>query len=173
MAAAFHGNGSMNTPSLVESADTGPFFHNNSAETIEDAVRFYTTRTFSSDDPFQLNGAQLNQLAAFLRVLNALENARNVDLLARDAQRQQQGRAGPTIDVVIADTADAIEVLTEGPIDLHPDAVELLDQALGLAEDAARHRSGRHAQPIVGPGPGSDAASPGPDPAGAAGGGGS
>jgi cytochrome c peroxidase len=136
IAATFHGNGSMNTPSLIEAADTGPFFHNNSAKTIEDAVRFYTTRTFSSDNPFQLSGAQVGQLAAFLRTLNALENVRNVDLLAQDAQRQQQGRAQPTIDVVIADTEDAIEVLTGGRLDLHPEAVQLLDQALVLARDA-------------------------------------
>ena len=32
--------------SLVEAADTPPFFHNNSAETIEDAVEFYTTDIF-------------------------------------------------------------------------------------------------------------------------------
>jgi cytochrome c peroxidase len=134
--ATFHGNGSMNTPPLVEAADTGPFFHNNSAKTIEDAVRFYTTRTFSSDDPFQLSGAQVSQLAAFLRALNALENVRNVDLLAGDAQRQQQGPARQTIEVVIADTEDAIEVLAGGALDLHPDAVQLLDEALGLAEDA-------------------------------------
>jgi cytochrome c peroxidase len=134
--ATFHGNGSMNTPSLIEAADTPPFFHNNSAQTIEDAVRFYTTRTFDSEDPFQLNGAQLNQLAALLRALNALENVRNVDLLAGDAQRQQQGPALQTIEVVIADTQDAIEVLAGGPLDLYPEAVQLLDEALGLAEDA-------------------------------------
>ena len=133
IAPKFHGNGSMNTPSLVEAADTGPFFHNNSAKTIEDAVRFYTTSTFSSDDPFQLSGAQVSQLAAFLRALNALENVRNVGVLAEDAQRQREEQA---LQVVIADTDDAIEVLTSGPLDLYPEAVGLLDQALLLAEDA-------------------------------------
>ena len=136
IAPKFHGNGSMNTPSLVEAADTGPFFHNNSAKTIEDAVRFYTTSTFSSDDPFQLSGAQVSQLAAFLRALNALENVRNVGVLAEDAQRQREEQARQTIQVVIADTDDAIEVLTSGPLDLYPEAVGLLDQALLLAEDA-------------------------------------
>jgi cytochrome c peroxidase len=123
----FHGNGSMNTPPLIEAADTGPFFHNNSAKTIEDAVRFYTTQTFDSEDPFQLNNAQINQLAAFLRALNLLENSRNVDLLAQNALRQRQEQARETIAVVIADTEDAIEVLTSGPLALHPDAVALLD----------------------------------------------
>ena len=34
------GNGEFNTPPLVEAADTGPFFHNNSVETLEGAVAF-------------------------------------------------------------------------------------------------------------------------------------
>ena len=35
-----------NTPPLIEAADTPPFFHNNSAATLEDAVAFYTSDTF-------------------------------------------------------------------------------------------------------------------------------
>ncbi|RMF59058.1 MAG: hypothetical protein D6743_16815, partial [Calditrichaeota bacterium] len=35
------GNGEFNTPSLVEAADSGPFFHNNAVQTIEAAVAFY------------------------------------------------------------------------------------------------------------------------------------
>ena len=136
VAASYYGNGTMNSASLVEAADTGPFFHNNAARTIEDAVRFYTTTTFSADNPFQLDDTQVKRLAAFLRALNALDNVRNVGVLAGDAQRQPQGRARRTIEVVIADTEDAIEVLTRGPLDLHPEAVELLDEALALAEDA-------------------------------------
>jgi hypothetical protein len=37
----------MNTPSLIEAADTAPFFHNNVAPTLEDATRFYTTDVFA------------------------------------------------------------------------------------------------------------------------------
>ncbi|MEY4546015.1 MAG: hypothetical protein RL685_2210, partial [Pseudomonadota bacterium] len=37
------GNGTFNTPPLIEAADTGPFFHTNAFTTIEDATRFYTT----------------------------------------------------------------------------------------------------------------------------------
>jgi cytochrome c peroxidase len=135
--AKFYGNGSMNSASLVEAADTGPFFHNNSAATIEDAVRFYTTATFSVDDAFQLNDVQVNEVAAFLRTINCLENARNAGLLASNAQRQPAEQARETIEVVIADTEDAIEVLTQGPIGPHySEAVANLEEALGLAEDA-------------------------------------
>ncbi len=136
IAAEFYGNGTMNSASLVEAADTGPFFHNNSAKTIEDAVRFYTKATFSGDNPFQLDAPQINRVAAFLRALNALENIRNGNALAKQAQRQPPPRARGTIALVIADTRDAIEVLSSGPLDLYPDAVALLDEALELELDA-------------------------------------
>ena len=87
----------MNTAALVEAADTGPFFHNNSARTIEDATRFYTTSTFSGDDPFQLNGAQVDQVAAFLRALNALENIRSSNASAEQAQREVPLQARQTL----------------------------------------------------------------------------
>jgi cytochrome c peroxidase len=135
--AEFYGNGSMNSASLVEAADTGPFFHNNSAATIEDAVRFYTTETFSDDNAFQLDDAQINQVAAFLRTINTLENARNAIVLAEDAQREPAERARETIEVVIADTEDAIEVMDGGPLaPLDADVIADLEDALVLAEDA-------------------------------------
>jgi cytochrome c peroxidase len=136
IAASFRGNGSMNSASLVEAADTGPFFHNNSAKTIEDAVRFYTTPTFSSDDPFQLNNMQINQIAAFLRALNALENIRSSNAYAEQAQREVPLRARQTFALVLAETQDAIDVLTGGPLDLYAEAVELLDEAYALELDA-------------------------------------
>jgi hypothetical protein len=37
---------------------------------------------------------------------------------------------------VVAETEDAIEVLTEGPLDLYPDAVALLENALELEKRA-------------------------------------
>jgi hypothetical protein len=132
----------MNTPSLIEAADTPPFFHNNVAPTLDDATRFYTTDVFANSTsgqdggPFELSEDEIVAIGVFLRALNALENVRNVGVLARQAQRQRKQPARETIAVVIADTEDAIEVLTESPLELHPDAVALLDEALGLAEDA-------------------------------------
>jgi hypothetical protein len=136
IAAGFYGNGSMNSASLVEAADTAPFFHNNSAKTIEDAIRFYTTPTFSGDDPFQLNEVQINQIAAFLRALNALENIRSSTAYAEQAQREVPLWARQTIALMLAETQDAIDVLTGRPLDLYAEAVELLDEAYALDLDA-------------------------------------
>src|SRR5262249_35654539 len=79
------GNGRFNVQTLIEAADTAPFFHNNSAATLEDAVRHYTTEAFvpelagfASFLRPQLDESQVRDVAAFLRVLNAAENVREV-----------------------------------------------------------------------------------------------
>lgn len=151
------GNGEFNTPTLVEAADTGPFFHNNSIETIEGAVGFYDGESFNESPAGQLlagatgggielDGTQIVAIAAFLRVINVLENIRASDKLLADAypnfsisaerQRTLIARAG-------FETEDGIQVLTSGG--LHPIAAqhlrrahELLQQALG--EDGSRRQ---------------------------------
>src|SRR4030095_1590840 len=75
------GDSTFNTPSLVEAAETGPFFHNNSIETIEGAVAFYNGPAFNNSssgqrNPIKLDGTQIVAIAAFLRVINTLENIR-------------------------------------------------------------------------------------------------
>lgn len=79
------GNGTFNAPPLVEAADTGPFFHTNGFETIEQAVRFYSSETFANSpggalvqmvfgEGINLNSQQNKDVAAFLRVINAAFN---------------------------------------------------------------------------------------------------
>ncbi|OLC38709.1 MAG: hypothetical protein AUH81_03525 [Candidatus Rokubacteria bacterium 13_1_40CM_4_69_5] len=88
------GDGTFNVPPLVEAADTGPFFHNNAIETIEGAVAFYDGEAFNKSpagralaaaDPrgvgIELDGTQIVAVAAFLRVINVLENIRQSIML--------------------------------------------------------------------------------------------
>src|SRR5574341_2292453 len=83
------GDRTFNVQPLVEAADSGPFFHNNAIATIEGAVAFYDGEAFNNSpagrflaslDPdgasIELDGTQIVAVAAFLRVLNALENIR-------------------------------------------------------------------------------------------------
>ncbi len=140
------GNGEFNTPPLVESADTGPFFHNNSVETIEGAVAFYNGDAFNNSPAGQLlvtatgsginlDGTQLVEVAAFLRVINALENIRvSIERLQLGLERSRQP-AKQALRVAIAETDDSITVLAGGG--LHPDAVAHLREARRLTERAA------------------------------------
>jgi hypothetical protein len=117
-------DGTFNTVSLVEAADTPPFFHNNSADTIEDAVEFYTTPIFGNSPagrinnvptPFNLTPLQVDQVGAFLRAINARFNLLNSNVLSVEAAGLDIPRGRDRIREVIAESEDAIEVLTGGP----------------------------------------------------------
>jgi len=139
------GDGTFNTPPLVEAADTGPFFHNNLVRTIEEAVEFYNSDAFNNSPsavgPFGVGSIQLAPdevaaVAAFLRVINALENIRSSKALQDRALLAQRLREAqdPLLDA-IADLEDAIEVQEEKG--LHPRAVLHLRLAKGLTALAA------------------------------------
>ena len=138
------GDGTFNTPPLVEAADTGPFFHNNSINTIELATQFYE---FSFGPQFfPPNGiafqpsqgfgpAQIQAIGAFLRVINALENIRSsVDMEQRAQQQAQIKPASELLTLSIAELEDAIEVLSSAS--LHPVAIQRLREAILLDQEA-------------------------------------
>lgn len=145
------GDGTFNTPPLVEAADTGPFFHNNAIETIEGAVAFYNGDAFNNspsgqllaqNDPrrvgIRLDATQVVAVAAFLRVLNALENIRqSLELLESTAKNGFAERAEDRelLNRAVSETQDSIKVLDGGG--LHPEAVAHLQRAKELTEKAA------------------------------------
>jgi hypothetical protein len=142
------GNGTFNTPSLVEAADSGPFFHNNSIETIDGAVAFYDGASFNNSpagqllqqatgSAIELDGTQVVEIAAFLRVINALENIRQsielLDPVARKTGRSEE-RIKRSISQAAHETQDSIRVLSGGG--LHPQAVQHLEESLWLIRKA-------------------------------------
>ena len=139
------GNGEFNTPPLVEAADTGPFFHNNSVETIEGAVAFYNGDAFTDSPAGQLlvvatgsainlDATQVVAVAAFLRVINALENIRvTVELLDRARATLITGD-DLLLDRAFHEAGDGNQVLSGGG--LHPNAATLLVAAANLIRDA-------------------------------------
>jgi cytochrome c553 len=74
------GDGTFNTVGLVEAADTAPFFHGNSHETLEDSIAFFTTPEFQNSPSGQflggivLSSQQISDIGDFLRVVNAAFN---------------------------------------------------------------------------------------------------
>src|SRR5574341_370222 len=146
------GDGTFNTPPLVEAADTGPFFHNNAIETIEGAVAFYDGESFNNSpagralanlDPegssIELDGTQIVAVAAFLRVINALENIRESIVLLEAGARTgffQRQQARELLRRAIHETDDSIRVLTGGG--LHPQAVAHLEEARRLIQRAEK-----------------------------------
>ena len=142
-----------NSPPLVESADTAPFFHNHTVKDLESAVAFYGTQPFQtsiggggtpvtiSSDP---GDPEVQAIAAFLRVLNALENIRSsIDVAERGRTMTSTEDKRELAGLSLAETIDAMQVLSEGalatPIEpaIRSARVRLL--AARLALEAARH----------------------------------
>ena len=153
------GNEAFNTPPLVEAADTPPYFHNNAAATLEDAVAFYTTDTFDASPSgagraFILTEDEIRQIAAFLRALNAVQNVDEAIAHIDNAKSLPAARAKLEIEMASAQVQDAIEVLTTGPLKLFtPDPGRGLAQG-STAEARCRHEAGPAGRGQGGPDPG-------------------
>ena len=86
-----------------------------------------------------LDGTQVVEVAAFLRVINALENIRqSIELLEPVANKWHQTfeEGKRLLDRASAETEDSISVLAGGG--LHPDAVKHLKESLRLINKARR-----------------------------------
>ena len=146
------GNGEFNTPPLVEAADTGPFFHNNSVSTIEGAVAFYNGDSFN-DSPaglllqsatgsgINLDATQVVAVAAFLRAINALENLRATEAILKEAADLDRVTRRERLPIAIEEIDDAIMVLAGA--DLHGQAVVHLREARAVTERLVKRFSDR------------------------------
>ena len=146
-----------NSPPLVESADTGPFFHNHTIADLESAVAFYGTPAFQGSIagrsviggvPVQIsadpNDPEVQAIAAFLRVLNALENIRSsINVAERGRRMTRAADQRELAGLSLAETIDAMQVLSEGSLARQIEPVILSARARLLAArqalEAARH----------------------------------
>jgi cytochrome c peroxidase len=67
------GGGGFSTPPLMGIARTGPYFHDNSVNTLKEAVTFYTTSTFANSEDgldIQLDKQQIDDIVAFLKAIS-------------------------------------------------------------------------------------------------------
>ncbi len=117
------GNCSFNTTPLIEAADTAPLFHNNTAETIEDAVAFYSGPPFPGAPIFPGDVVTQRRVAAFLRVANASFNLqisiqRNEAALVLTGPIPTSisliGTINKLLDLSIDEGEDAFHVLRKG-----------------------------------------------------------
>ena len=121
-----------NSPPVVESADTGPFFHNHTVADLESSIAFYGTPAFKNslqagatpvdisadpDDP------EVRAIAAFLRVLNALENIRSaINVAQRGRTMASAAEMNDLARLARAESDDAVAVLTTGALANHDEA---------------------------------------------------
>jgi hypothetical protein len=90
------GNLTFNIASVVEAADTPPFFHNNLVDTLENVVEFYESTAFNNpraaNAQFNFTVAQRNDIADFMRGINGLQN---VDVAKRELQEILSNQGDP------------------------------------------------------------------------------
>lgn len=144
-----HGTDLFNVPPVIEAADTGPFFHGNQVDTVEGLVAFYGAQRHLRDGTvlppiIGLNAAQIVNIAAFLRVINADENARSaLDLIDRATRLRGKKDRRINMNLAKSEIADAIGVLEGGRLHF-ADAVPLFRDALDLVRtDDAQAASDR------------------------------
>jgi hypothetical protein len=113
------GDLTFNVPPVAEAADTPPFFHNNAIATIEDAVGFYFSSTFQASPssffifPPDLPTEEQEDIAAFLRVVNASTNLSQVRKRVAYVQTHRSPGNTDLLTVALADARDARVVLAD------------------------------------------------------------
>ena len=118
------GNRTFNIASVVEAADTAPFFHNNVVNTLEEVVQFYTGPAFNGpavppSARFAFTQPQIEQIADFMRALNALQD---IDVARRELVEIIANRSDPRSEqdtrlrTSYEESGDAIDVLKQGGI---------------------------------------------------------
>jgi cytochrome c peroxidase len=138
------GNCAFNVPSVVEAADTAPFFHNHARRTLEEAIAVYSEDEFNTSGASEqigeihLTAEENAKIAAFLRVINALENIRQARERQDAALNAPRRRARTLLALAAGETRDGIEVLAQSH--LHPDVIArlfLAERILELGADGA------------------------------------
>ncbi len=114
------GNRTFNTASVVEAADTPPFFHNNVVDTLEERREIlHRAGVRPGGIPgtrFNFNQTQRNQIADFMRGVNTLQN---IDVARRELEEILANSSNPPreqdtrLQTAFEETQDGIEVLSE------------------------------------------------------------
>lgn len=141
-----YGDGRFSTPTAIEAADTPPYFHNNSVNTIEQVVAAYTGPTFNNSPgaltssganrQIILDGSQMTAVALFLRAINVVENIDSSNRMDERAMRLGRAQGKKQIKLALADTEDAVEVLEGAVYNVYPEALKKLKRALSLEQEA-------------------------------------
>ncbi|MFW2371517.1 MAG: hypothetical protein ACN4GM_00195 [Gammaproteobacteria bacterium] len=133
-----------NVPPVFEAMDNPPFFHGHQINTVEGSVAFYASNRHLRDGTFlpaivPLNGAQIINVARFMRVMGADFNAASAITLSRKALDLSSPADRKTnASLALAEVDDAIELLD--PVDLHiTDAVPLFREARNYLDAASRN----------------------------------
>lgn len=132
-----------NVPPVFEAMDNPPFFHGHQINTVEGSVAFYATNRHLRNGEFlpaivPLNGAQVINVARFMRVMGADFNAESAITLLKKARQfrpNQKAYKRINMKLAIAEVIDAIELLEAAQLHFM-DAVPLFEEARKILKKA-------------------------------------
>jgi cytochrome c peroxidase len=136
------GDGTQNTPPLIEAADTGPFFHNNESANIEAGVGFYQSSNFSRGirgPRLDMTADTVNSISAWLRVINVLFNVDQAKKFL--AETDTKGCSKQLVKLALADIEDAYQVLEGSEYKMFGEAVDLLKEAYKKGSKVKAHKT--------------------------------
>lgn len=161
------GRRAFNPPPLIEAADTGPFFHTNGRDKIEDAIRFYTEDGFGNSPSGQraptgfspgvinLSEDEISEVGRFLRVLNGSFNIQ-IAIARVQASFLVSAYYGNSyisiqrglIELAKTEVQDAMNDMT-GVADLNLEVQEILVAAQSVLSKAKRSSYQNHRSDLV------------------------
>ena len=145
-----YGDGTFNTPPLIEAADTAPFFHTNAFFPLEAAVGFYNLPFFTGSPaglelqarfgtPIAFSNDDLVKIARFLRALNAAFNLDIAKQRLRAALTLANGFHDERADIQLTlaalasnELVDALTDITDTPV--VPPLYPVAQDRIGLAQ---------------------------------------
>ena len=122
-------------------ADTAPFFHNHSVNTIEEAVAFYNSDAFNNADDrgIKMESSTVVAIALFLRTLSAVDNVDSAyQQLEHSKGLRRIRHSRKIIHQALADSTDATEVLMGGQVNVNPEALILVNKAIKKQKKARK-----------------------------------
>jgi hypothetical protein len=133
-----------NAQPVIEAMDTPPFFHGHQIDTVEGSVLFFAANRLLRNGEFlpaivPLNGAQVINVARFLRVMGADFNAKSAITLldkARLFPSHQTSARQTNVSLAKKEIEDALDLIR--PVNLHiTDAEPLFKEALQIVSCAS------------------------------------
>ncbi|WNO08944.1 hypothetical protein [Teredinibacter sp. KSP-S5-2] len=136
----FEGSEDFNSQTLLHAADTAPYFHNNSAQTLEEAILHYASDAFALSPEgnrfgkIEFTPTQLADITDFMRSVNVLDNMQQVRKNFTYIAANPDKDSDAIVAMCKGDLNDVIRVLDDQ--NLYPQLKAQIQQVIAVLEMA-------------------------------------
>lgn len=136
----FQGSEDFNSQTLLHAADTAPYFHNNSAQTLEEAILHYASDAFLNSPEgnrfgkIEFTPTQLTEITDFMRSVNVLDNMQQVRKNFAYIAANPDKDSNAIVAMCKRDLEDVIRVLDDQ--NLYPQLKAQIQQVIAVLDMA-------------------------------------